>query len=413
MAKAPAKRRPSKIVKAARTKLAKARASKVVESNVGGDSAKASKKKTMGEPELLNEGGSEKRSVCIFYTGGTMGMMDIGNGSLGPVAGALAKRLRLVEELDSTKMPRCYLVEFDPIIDSSDMSPLDWTFIAQAIFDEYLQYDGFVVIHGTDTMAYTASVLSFMLENLSKPIVVTGSQLPFFETLSDARQNFLGAVVFAGLADISEVGLFFNGQLMRGNRTNKCHSAMLNAFISPKYPPLAEVGTDLHVYRRRLRDPPRGRFRLQTIAELPIMVVWVIPGFSDSVFHSLLKHKIKGLILMLYGCGNAPARRQSFLDCLERLVKQGVVIVACSQCLRGAVSLEKHGVGKAFEDRGIVSAGDMTTEATVTKLYYLLSKGLSPQEVRQQMVEDLSGELTTQSTAEKIREPVISLSVVK
>lgn len=358
--------------------------------------------------DLLNPGGSENRKVLILYTGGTMGMKEKEDGSLGLVKGALVERLRLVEELDSKKMPQCFVVEFKTILDSADMNPDDWFKIAGVIHDNYYEYDGFVVIHGTDTLAYTASALSFMLEELAKPVVVTGSQLPFFEPLSDARQNFLGAVVFAGLADICEVCVFFSHRLLRANRTRKVDATALQAFVSPSYPNLAELGTYVDLHHTRLHRPPRGRFRLHRIEETEIMVVWVIPGFSDSFLEPLIsQNRIKGIVMLLYGCGNAPSRRDNFLRVLKQLVDSGVVVAACSQCLHGTVDLEKYSVGKAFQDIGVIGACDMTPEATVTKMSYLLSKKLSPEKVRKAMVEDLRGEISSgSSTRFSIREPV-------
>jgi len=364
-----------------------------------------------GSPELLNPVGSKQRKVLILYTGGTLGMQDLGNGSLGPIPGALVKSLRLLDELKQPRMPQCFFVEFDPILDSADMNPEDWTAIARAVDKWYYEYDGFVVLHGTDTLAYTASALSFMLENLAKPVIMTGAQLPIFEPISDARQNFLGAVVFAGLADLSEVCVFFNGSLLRGNRSVKASACSLSAFTSPSYPPLAELGAPINIFRRRLREPPRGRFRLQEIHCTDVLVVWVIPGFSDDFFVPLLNSRsLKGMVLLLYGCGNAPARKERFLWRLKQLVDSGVVVIACSQCTHGSVVLEKYAVGKAFMDCGVVGARDMTTEAAVTKLAYLLSKGLSPDQCRRSMGEDLRGEMSTEVTTFTISEPVTGLA---
>lgn len=378
----------------------------------GGDTDIACRKSPV---ELLNprSGRSSSRKVLVLYTGGTIGMQALPNGSLAPVPRALAAQLRRMEELKQERMPECHLVEFSPLLDSADMTPKDWSTIANAIGDNYYEYDGFVVLHGTDTLAYTASALSFMLEQLAKPVVVTGSMLPFCEPVSDARQNLMGSVIFAGLADICEVCVFFSGSLMRGCRTQKLNASSLTAFGSPNYPQLAEQGADIRIFSKRLRDPPRGRFRVQNIDVTDILVLWVTPGFSDEILKPLVHSKtIKGLILLLYGCGNAPARKASFLKVLGDLVKKGVVVAACSQCVQGTVDLEKYAVGKAFHDAGVVTAGDMTVEAACTKMAYLFSKGLSPEQCRKNMLEDLRGALSTQISTLKISEPVTGISSI-
>eukprot|EP00930_Biecheleria_cincta_P094528 TRINITY_DN8571_c0_g1_i1.p1 TRINITY_DN8571_c0_g1~~TRINITY_DN8571_c0_g1_i1.p1 ORF type:complete len:435 (-),score=42.13 TRINITY_DN8571_c0_g1_i1:153-1457(-) len=341
--------------------------------------------------ELLNSQGNPLRKVLLLYTGGTIGMEDVG-GSLGLVPGNLVNRLKSVEELQRREMPQCYVEELSPILDSADMCPADWCRIASLVERAYLDFDGFVILHGTDTMAYTASALSYMLENLAKPVILTGSQLPFRAPLSDARQNFLGAVMLAGATDLSEVCLFFGSHLLRGNRSKKTNASSLSAFHSPNELPLAELGTEIRLHSSRLRPPPRGRFRVHFIEVTQILVVWLIPGFSDDFFESLLKSQsIRGMVLMSYGCGNAPARKASFISYLREMNSQGIVVVACSQCVEGSVSIEKYAVGTALAECGVISAGDMTVEATVTKLSYLLSKGLDPERCRKSMQENLRG----------------------
>lgn len=398
-------------VKAKKTKV-KRPGNVVHEQETDASSGSTAAPELIEEMELLNPGGGKRRKVLVLYTGGTMGMQVMANGGLGLKKGELLKMLRGLTELNSERMPQCYIAEFKTILDSADMTMDDWSNIASVIGEHYYEFDGFVVIHGTDTMCYTASALSFMLEQLAKPVVVTGSQLPFLEPLSDARQNFLGSVVFAGLADICEVCLFFNGMLLRGTRARKTDATSLQPFQSAGYPLLGEVGVDVNVHHEHLQRPPRGCFRFHRIASCNILVMWLIPGFSDAFLKNIAESTtIKGLVMLLYGCGNAPARKKTFLGYLKTLVDKDVVVVGCSQCTSGTVCLEKYAVGKAFQDCGVLGAMDMTPEATITKLSYLLSKNLSPAKVRQLMQENLRGEVTLEGHSRlHIEEPVTGLS---
>lgn len=366
----------------------------------GGLGAAASGRTPPTAAEVLNPASVAGTRVLILYTGGTMGMQKQPNGSLGPVPGALAERLRHLDELQAVdaEVPQCWLEEFSPLLDSADICPTDWSGLAEKIERNYYEYDGFVIVHGTDTMAYTASALSFMLENLGKPVVLTGAQLPIFEPISDARRNLVGAILMAGCTDrLHEVVIYFDDQLLRGNRSIKIDATAMGAFASPNFPQLATLGVRLTVRSDLLRPPPRGRFRIHRNLQPRILVVRLVPGFDDVVFEHC--GSLKGLVLLLYGCGNAPARRKVFLEQIKRLVDSGVIVVACSQCPWGAVSLGSYAVGKELQDRGVVSAGDMTTEATCTKLAYLLARDLTAEQVKAGMALDLRGEITVTDSA--------------
>lgn len=370
--------------------------------------------KSLEKPKLLNENGSMKKNVLVINTGGTIGMQDLGEGSLGPVPGALLTSLAGITELQTKRMPRCYFLEFDPIMDSADMTPDDWTFIAKVIHQQYYDYDGFCVLHGTDTMAYTASALSFMFEQLAKPVVLTGAQLPIFEPVSDARQNFIGSVLFAGLSDVSEVCIFFNGNLLRGNRSSKCNARALNAFETRSFPVLAEVGAPTQIYKNRLMPMARGLFRMHQMSrseDCKVLVVWTIPGSSKKWLESLRgTHSMKGIILCMYGTGSTLAKSANLVQALREFGRDGVVIAAVSQTTSGPVQLGESAVGREYKDAGVVACHDMTVEAAVTKMAYLFSKGLPPCRVRQLMQQDLRGEITTEITAFAINEPVSGLA---
>ncbi|EGG24012.1 L-asparaginase I [Cavenderia fasciculata] len=334
-------------------------------------------------------------SVFIIYTGGTLGMKrDPITQALRPEPNFLNEQLASLQEMKSPDMPRYTLYEFEHPVDSSDMDHDDWIKIARLVEKNYYDYDGFVVIHGTDTMAYTASALAFMLENLGKPIVLTGSQIPFGDIINDARRNLITAIMFAGKIDIPEVCIFFNNQLIRGCRSRKIDSWSLAAFESPNCLPLATLGMEIKVNSDVVLNQPKGRFRLYENMSKNVAVLHLVPGFSDECVENLLKPPLEGLIIQSYGSGNAPAKKRAFLDHIVTAVKRGVVVVVCSQCVRGTVNLKYYETGKSLLDAGAVSGMDMTVEAAATKLGWLLSIGLPTEQVRQLMEKDLRGELT-------------------
>ncbi|MFC0141805.1 asparaginase [Erwinia mallotivora] len=334
-----------------------------------------------------------KKSIYVAYTGGTIGMQRSSHGYV-PVSGHLQNQLADMPEFHRPEMPDFTIHEYQPLIDSSDMTPQDWQSIAGDIKANYDQYDGFVILHGTDTMAFTASALSFMLENLTKPVIVTGSQIPLEALRSDGQQNLLNALFIAANYPISEVSLFFNNHLFRGNRTTKAHADGFNAFASPNLPPLLEAG--IHI--RRLNTPPapmgKGQLIVHSVTPQPVGVVTLYPGISADVVSNFLRQPVKALILRSYGVGNAP-QNPAFLNELKEASARGIVVVNLTQCMSGKVNMGGYATGNALALAGVISGGDLTVEATLTKLHFLLSQDLTSEQVRQQMQVNLRGELTT------------------
>ncbi|PIJ51636.1 L-asparaginase 1 [Erwinia sp. OLTSP20] len=336
----------------------------------------------------------QKKSIYVAYTGGTIGMQRSENGYI-PVSGHLQQQLARMPEFHRPEMPDFTIHEYQPLIDSSDMSPQDWQSIANDIATNYDNYDGFVILHGTDTMAFTASALSFMLENLAKPVIVTGSQIPLAELRSDGQQNLLNALFVAANYPIKEVSLFFNNTLFRGNRTTKAHADGFNAFASPNLPPLLEAG--IHI--RRLNTPGiitgSGALKVHPITPQPVGVVTIYPGISAEVVRNFLRQPVRALILRSYGVGNAP-QNNAFLQELAAASARGIVVVNLTQCMSGKVNMGGYATGNALAQAGVISGADMTVESALTKLHYLLSQDLAPDTIRQLMQTNLRGELSAE-----------------
>ena len=343
-----------------------------------------------------------RKRVLILYTGGTMGMVPQMDGSLAPQPGYLTDRIRELPEMHSPKMPRYFIKEYEELIDSSCMGPREWTIIATDIEENYLEYDGFVVVMGTDTMAYASSALSFMLENLGKTVVFTGSQIPFCEVYNDARRNLLVSIIFAVTSEFPEVCICFNDKLLRANRAIKVNSVGLNAFDSPNFPPLATLGAFINEQRDLVLPQPRGPFRVHKTLLAKILVIKLVPGFDDECILALITHSkdLKALVLEMYGTGNGPSKK-GMIEAIQLAREKGIVVVATSQCLQGGVSLDTYSMGREFREAGVVSALDMTTEACTTKLAYLFGRVDDPVTVGRMLTVDLRGEVSDASKVGK------------
>jgi L-asparaginase len=338
-----------------------------------------------------------KSRILLVYTGGTIGMRkDFETGAL--KAFNFSKLLHNIPEL---KLLDCEIetFSFETPIDSSNMNPENWAEIARTIESNYSNFDGFVVLHGSDTMSYSASALSFMLENLSKPVIFTGSQLPIGDLRTDAKENLITAIQIASLQEngkplIKEVCLYFEYKLYRGNRTTKINAEHFRAFISPNYPFLVESGVHLKI-NSELFLPTQKELQLKVHTHLDnnVAIIKMFPGISEAVLAAILNiENLKGIVLETYGAGNAPTE-EWFLNFLQKAITKGVYIVNVTQCSIGSVSMGHYETSTSMKKLGIISGKDITTEAAITKLMYLLGQNIAQEDFKTIFETPLRGEM--------------------
>ena len=341
----------------------------------------------------------QNTSVLLVYTGGTIGMIE--NVETGALENFNFEQLQ--KHVPELKQSNCYIdsIQFDPPIDSSDMEPEAWRKLVRIISDNYDKYDGFVILHGTDTMAFTASALSFMLEGLSKPVILTGSQLPIGVLRTDGKENLMTSIEIAasknkdGSPTVPEVCIFFENHLMRGNRTTKLNAENFNAFRSFNYPVLAKAGIHIKYNSSVIQQiNPERTLKPHYLLGTNIAVLKLFPGIHENVVAATLAiDGLQAVVLETYGSGNAP-RRKWFLRLLNEACKRGIVIVNVTQCNAGTVEMERYETGFHLLNSGIVCGYDSTTESAVTKLMFLLGHGYESEKVRQLMGQSIAGEIT-------------------
>jgi len=329
------------------------------------------------------------RRILILHTGGTLGMrprepdLALAPDQFGPTVLEHVPELERIAEIETR-------VLFN--LDSSDLGPAEWMELAQAVFEAGETHDGVVITHGTDAMAYTAAALSFALRGLPFPVVLTGSQRPLADVHSDGRANLVGAVDLA-LRPIPEVSIYFDGLLLRGNRAIKTSTFAFGAFTSPKFPPLAEVGTEV----KPGADPlvPSGEFRLEGKFDPGVAAVWLLPGDDGSVLRGLVDGPTRAVVLVGFGFGNVPVRETAVAAAIRELVDAGKIVAIASQAVHGRVDLTRYAGGRLARDSGAIGIGDMTVETATIKLMYLLGSLPAPEAVRNALCEPLAGEITS------------------
>ena len=341
---------------------------------------------------------NQQKSILIIYTGGTIGMVqNLQTGTLVPMK--FDQILEEIPELNKFNY-NVKTVIFNPALDSSNVNPAIWIKIAFTIEKNYNLFDGFVVLHGTDTMAYTASALSYIFENLGKPIILTGSQLPIGIQRTDGKENLITSVEIAtaqkdGKSIVPEVCIYFNSKLYRGNRTIKHDADQFSAFDSLNYPELATAGVDIIYNTEYIRYPnKKGTLKVNTGFDDNVVVLKMFPGINEKVFHSIMNIQgLRGVVLETFGSGNVPTTRW-LINIIKSAIKRNIIILNVSQCTRGRVSMGQYETSLELLNAGVISGRDITTEAAITKLMFLLGQGLSKNEIKMNLNKNMRGEFS-------------------
>ena len=345
----------------------------------------------------MKESKLKKASVLLIYTGGTIGMMqDVISGELKPFDfKTLTKQIPELNKFDIELSS----IAFQHPIDSSNMLPSVWIELAKIIKENYTRFDGFVILHGSDTMSFTASALSFMLENLNKPVILTGSQLPIGIIRTDGKENLITAIEIAGAKNskhalVKEVCIYFEYKLYRGNRTFKYNSSHFDAFKSPNYPALAEAGVDIKYNQNALLKPSRKALKIHTVLDNDIAVLKLFPGISKKITSAIINSQgVKAIVLETFGAGNATTQ-DWFINELKQAINKGIIILNITQCLEGRVIQGMYETSSQLKKIGVISGADMTYESAITKLMFLLGQNLSNKDIKKQLQSNLRGELT-------------------
>jgi L-asparaginase len=359
-------------------------------------------------------------NIYILYTGGTIGMLHDQKKGLIPVKGNLTKLIKKMN-IDHKLNIKYTIDQTDKLIDSSNLKTTGWKLILKKLFENYTKYDSFIVIHGTDTLAYTASAISFFLRGWNKPVIVTGSQIPLFEFRNDAAKNIIDSIIVS-LLKIKEVLIVFGGEILRGNRSSKHSSTDFVAYKSPNYGPIGKIGVYLDIYKNKLlHNGPTGKLLESNVPNLPripsewklkdwndngikIFTQTLLPDANEIPFQALVNLKPNAIILRTYGIGNAPVSDVKFMNAIKKAIKKGIIIINTTQCVNGGVNMSYYNTGRILKEMGVTSSFDMTPETTYTKLFYLyqLIRTKNVQRVKDIFATDIAGELTTDTMSTHI-----------